>query len=406
MSIHFVSPRIGWCREAVLERWLADDGEWVTEGHPICLLRTEHSLVPVLALQDGFFHARRPLVPPGTRTKWGMPLGTLLVPGAELSHELPPQPAFPVRVPCRVSAPVLPEAERPSRADRGPRMSPRARRLVDELNIDLSTVTGSGRQGRIRVRDLEGAGTKRRRYGRGQASGGRAASQLGGVTRTSPPLGMVCPPFQFTGTWELQRGESPPKSEIPQEAGNGKSEKSSSATPLAANTANSPGLVRLLLAVGRVLNQSPLRSDISGSDNTSGSLPIIHLVSGRVGLGESSLPSLTERWITLNNPGADGAAVRLREQLEAVPGKPSRHQRDAAVLSIVDLADGPVDRFTPPIPTGMLVSLAVGSPQQQVTAVAGKLQLRWTRQITLVADSGRVSFDDGLGFFRNLFEIR
>jgi hypothetical protein len=217
---------------------------------------------------------------------------------------------------------------------------------------------------------------------------------------------MVCPPFQFTGTWELQRSESPPKSEVLQEAGNSNAEKSSSVTALGENAANSPGFIRLLLAVGRVLNQSPLRSNVSGSADTSVSFPIVHLVSGRVSLGESSPPSMTERWITLGNPGVDGAAVRLREQLEAVPGKPSRHQRDAAVLSIVDLADGPVDRFTPPIPTGMVVGLGVGAPQQQVTAVAGKLQLRWTRQITLVADSNRVSFAEGLEFFRNLFESR
>src|SRR5215216_5965407 len=69
------------------------------------------------------------------------------------------------------------------------RTTPLARALARDLGIDLETVTGSGRAGRILRADVEAAAT-----GRGGAAGGRGAAAGGrGTAAPHPPVGAAHP---------------------------------------------------------------------------------------------------------------------------------------------------------------------------------------------------------------------
>lgn len=285
-------------------------------------------------------------------------------------------------------------------------MSPRARHLVAELNIDLASIKGTGRGGRIRARDLEGAGTKRRGSRRGATRAGGAIGRRRAPTDAPSRHEGVPSPFLFSGTWELGRDELPGKPSTSQPTGKGESEPSSSSNPIGTPTVHSPGLVRLILAVGHALKQLPALSDSRSARRDVTLSSVIQVVSVRGGSSGASQPSWTERWLSLGDADGEEMETGLRLQMEGGPGQSARHQRDLAVISVVDLGDGPVNRFTPPIPQGMPAALGVAAPQQRVTAVAGKLQLRWIREITLVVDSGRISFTDAVRLFHALFESR
>jgi hypothetical protein len=376
MSIQIVSPRVGWCRQVMLRQWLAEDGDWLSVGQPICLLQTEHGLVPLIPLRDGFFHARRPLIPPDTRLDWGTPLGFLRFPGADPStspYVLPPAPR---RRPCRVSGPHLPVSERPARPERGPRTSPRARRLARARGVDLSSLTGTGTAGRIRERDVQQVLPKSRI----PLPPFPAAAPA--PTRGAVPVDQQ---YRLEGTFELRRAEAPRGEEPP----------SSSAPQPAPPSPGVHGLDRLLLAVARARLRTSWPKATKTTGRTERATLALHLVLGLDPSGE-----LQELVLELPTGREELSLVRVQQELRRAWGQVGAQSNDSADFSVVDLAGWPVDVFLPPIASDRIGALAVGAPQQQVVPVAGKLHLRWTRRLILITQSTRLKFLPSLQFFQ------
>jgi pyruvate dehydrogenase E2 component (dihydrolipoamide acetyltransferase) len=135
MALAICIPRLGWnMEEGTFLGWLRRDGESVRAGEPLFTLEGEKAAQEVEAVEDGVLR----IDPGGPATGAVVPVGRVI--GHLLqTGEAPPEPA----------ANHLAHAAR----DR-PRSSPLARRIARELNIDWTTLRGSGSSGRIRKADV------------------------------------------------------------------------------------------------------------------------------------------------------------------------------------------------------------------------------------------------------------
>ena len=173
--VEVVIPKLDETTEAVtVERWLVQEGERVEQGQAICEVETDKALVQVEAPAAGAL--RRQLVAAGTEAP---PLTVVALVGdpGEPVPEVDPfartgggaQSAAPAAAggtaaggtaagqagaPAAGSSPAPPASTAPVAAAPA---SPRARRLAEELGVDLRTVTGSGPGGKITDRDVQQA---------------------------------------------------------------------------------------------------------------------------------------------------------------------------------------------------------------------------------------------------------
>jgi pyruvate dehydrogenase E2 component (dihydrolipoamide acetyltransferase) len=150
MAIPITIPRLGWnMEEGVFGGWLKKNGEPVRAGEAVFTLETDKATENVESLDTGILNIAANSPNPGETVAVGVVIAYLLKAGetAPLTNESS-QPA----------APVVPERKAPtltrSGTQSGPAISPRARRYALKLGIDWMNLTGSGRTGRIRERDV------------------------------------------------------------------------------------------------------------------------------------------------------------------------------------------------------------------------------------------------------------
>jgi pyruvate dehydrogenase E2 component (dihydrolipoamide acetyltransferase) len=190
-------PRLGWSmEEGILGVWLKSPGEMVRAGESLFSLEGEKATQEIESLDSGCLCIPPDAPRPGETVKVGQVIGFLLIGGetppisvgrvaitvsslpatpAEMGSSLPraagpaarrlarqlgidlnsvPSPDPTGRVVCEdvqraasVSIAAKPNSSRPI-------ATPRARRRAKELGVDWTTLTGTGREGRIRERDL------------------------------------------------------------------------------------------------------------------------------------------------------------------------------------------------------------------------------------------------------------
>ena len=195
MAHEITIPRLGWSmEEGVLGDWLKASGERVQAGEPLFTLEGEKAAQDVEALDSGILCIPTDAPRTGETVKVGQVIGFLLAQGeaapasateqarapageAPRSDRLP-RPAGPaarrlarqlgvdldaVPTPDPTGRVVCEDIQRAAvhpRATRAvvtqPLASPRARRRATELGIDWTALTGTGRAGRIRERDVLG----------------------------------------------------------------------------------------------------------------------------------------------------------------------------------------------------------------------------------------------------------
>ena len=158
--VEAVIPKLDETTElAIVERWLVQEGERVEQGQPICEVETDKALVQVEAPAAGT--VRRQLIPAGTE----VPPLTIVALVGDPAEPVPQVDPF-ARTAGGAQA-VVPSVDAPASAplselsagpfSAGPVASPRARRLAEELGVELSTVTGTGAGGKITDRDVQRA---------------------------------------------------------------------------------------------------------------------------------------------------------------------------------------------------------------------------------------------------------
>jgi catechol 2,3-dioxygenase-like lactoylglutathione lyase family enzyme len=166
MAIELVRPRLGWdMKEGILVEWRKRDGDTVEVGEIVFTVETEKALHEVEALDAGVLRIPPDSPEPGAAMPVGTLLAYLVAPGEKAPFE---GGAAPRKMAPAVSAADPPASSAVARersvgepaeksGEDGPRISPRARRMAEDLGIDWRVLRGSGREGRIVERDVEAA---------------------------------------------------------------------------------------------------------------------------------------------------------------------------------------------------------------------------------------------------------
>ena len=147
--------------QGTIARWLKHEGDEVHKGDVLADVETDKATMQLESYASG--RLQRILLAEGQSAPIGTPIamiGAAGEVGAAPPAPTAPRAAPPSPPPAPVAAPP-PAAPAPS-APGGVRASPLARRLAEELGIDLRTVEGTGPGGRITREDIEAAAQKQR----------------------------------------------------------------------------------------------------------------------------------------------------------------------------------------------------------------------------------------------------
>jgi pyruvate dehydrogenase E2 component (dihydrolipoamide acetyltransferase) len=158
MANPIVIPRLGWNMEGgTFLGWLKPNGAAVRAGEPIFRLESEKATEDVECLDDGILRIGVSGPKEGDRLAVGTVIGH--VENADAGERGPPaeKPASAIPVVGLVSPTAAVKKRAPTRNDKSPAISPRARRVAAELGVDWTTLRGSGRTGRIREQDVRRA---------------------------------------------------------------------------------------------------------------------------------------------------------------------------------------------------------------------------------------------------------
>jgi len=179
--------------EGTLARWLKKEGDEVRAGDVIAEIETDKATMEVEAVDEGVLS--KILVPDGTAgVKVNDPIAVLTEDGeaaAAPALKAPPAQAPAAQAPVAAPAPAAPAvAAAPAPVANGHDTdrifaSPLARRMAKQANIDLSSMKGSGPNGRIVRADIEA------KQAPGAAQPSRVEAQAGAREAEAPP-----PPVQ------------------------------------------------------------------------------------------------------------------------------------------------------------------------------------------------------------------
>lgn len=172
MAVEVVMPRLGWTMETgTVAAWLKKDGDAVQAGEILFTVESDKALQEVEALESGIL--RLPSSAPGTDVPVGTVLAYIVQPGEAAPFELqaeaahlssteqavleamrPASAEHATAEVARVARGALQTSSAPDGDRSTPAISPRARRVAQELGVAWATISGSGRTGRIVERDV------------------------------------------------------------------------------------------------------------------------------------------------------------------------------------------------------------------------------------------------------------
>jgi len=157
MAEEIAMPRLGWTmEEGTLVEWLKTEGEQVETGEILFTVESDKALNEIETFSSGILCIPPGAPQPGDTVPVGTLLGYLLQTGEEMPTERASasgDPASPISVPATLHNQPTPAAKPPSTKG-NPTISPRARRIANELNISWHHIKGSGQTGRIIERDI------------------------------------------------------------------------------------------------------------------------------------------------------------------------------------------------------------------------------------------------------------
>ena len=156
MSTEFIMPKLGLTmEEGTILEWLVEDGAEITAGMPVLRIETDKVESDVESPASGRFHR---LGTQGEAYPCGALIGYLLADGEEIPVSKSPTSATPAVI-ASATSDALPTSEPVSSVLRQGRQfaSPNARRVAEELGIDINTVIGTGPDGRVVSEDVEEA---------------------------------------------------------------------------------------------------------------------------------------------------------------------------------------------------------------------------------------------------------
>jgi pyruvate dehydrogenase E2 component (dihydrolipoamide acetyltransferase) len=152
MAISVVMPALELTQETgKLVAWRKDEGEPVAKGEILLEVETDKAVVEIEATADGILAGVKAvagdIVPVGKTIAW------IISPGETPPQEDAPRDSVkPTTTPRTQPVQLTPST--PELASRGAKISPKARRLAREHNIDIASVRGTGPDGEILASDI------------------------------------------------------------------------------------------------------------------------------------------------------------------------------------------------------------------------------------------------------------
>ncbi len=129
-----------------LVQWLKQEGDHIEKGEPLAIGEGEKTTFDIVAPESGIL--RRQLYPPKAEVQVTETIALI----GEANEDIPPQASgLAAKLPSQASAPTN---LKKSNQEELQSVSPAARRIVREKNIDLSGVTGTGPGGRVTSEDV------------------------------------------------------------------------------------------------------------------------------------------------------------------------------------------------------------------------------------------------------------
>ena len=161
MAIEIVVPRLGWSMdEGTFVEWLKADGQQVNAGDMLFVLEGEKAAQEVESFDSGILHIPAEAPQAGETVLVSQVLGFLLEADEEPPVYIPAAPVPKSEIPSESEpareAPVSAAASTGKPTSRQI-ASPRARRKAAELGVTLEGIQGTGKNGRIRERDVVAA---------------------------------------------------------------------------------------------------------------------------------------------------------------------------------------------------------------------------------------------------------
>ena len=158
MALEFIMPKLGLTmEEGTILEWLVQDGASITPGMPVLRIETDKVESDVEAIDTGLLHR---VGVDGESYPCGAVIGYLLAQGEAVPTQTSTTPAAQAAAPVAAPTAQAPVASAPAPSDGRILISPNIRRVAIEKGIDLSTIVGSGPDGRIMMEDLETSSPK------------------------------------------------------------------------------------------------------------------------------------------------------------------------------------------------------------------------------------------------------
>lgn len=153
MPTEVIMPKVDMVMETgTFVEWLVKEGGQTSKGDPLFVIITEKAAIEVESPADGILAgvtAKPDDIIPVTQT-----IAYILAPGEELPSKTAPQPAVP-SAPAKVEAKVeVAATPAPPVGSDKVRATPVARRMAEELGLDLSQIPGRGPNGRVHKADV------------------------------------------------------------------------------------------------------------------------------------------------------------------------------------------------------------------------------------------------------------
>jgi len=151
VATEVIIPKVDMVMETgTFVEWLKPEGDHVNKGDPLFIITTDKANIEVESPADGILAGVK------AKTDDVIPVTTviayILAPGEALPSMAASQPVMTISIPstAKVAAAVEPAAAEPGKV----RATPLARRLAQELGVDLTQVSGRGSRGRIHKADV------------------------------------------------------------------------------------------------------------------------------------------------------------------------------------------------------------------------------------------------------------
>jgi len=167
MPYEILMPRLGWnMEEGTLIEWLKQDGDPVQSGDLVCTIEGDKATMEIESFETGTLRIPHASPALGTTIAVGTLLGYIVPeeerdtfdPDASPNADTPSSDSQTEDAPDQTVAILGAEASSSLQKDeRESPISPRARRVAKELDVDWRSIQGSGRSGRIVEADIRKA---------------------------------------------------------------------------------------------------------------------------------------------------------------------------------------------------------------------------------------------------------